>query len=129
MLYEAPAATILYAAHDALQKVTLSRDILQFQEVLARRYSELIYDGLWFSELRRCLDQFFHSIHKYVTGSVRLRLYKGNCSPSGVSSDYSLYSKELATVGAGGLFDEGVPAGLAEVLSLIQKTEAAHGKS
>ena len=129
MLYEAPAATILYSALEALQKVTLSRDILQFQDVLSRRYSELIYDGLWFSELRRCLDQFFRSIHKYVTGSIQLRLYKGNCTPIGVTSEYSLYSKELATSGIGDLFDQGVPAGLAEVLSLIQKTEAAHGKS
>lgn len=129
MLYEAPAATILYTAHEALQKVTLSRHILQFQEVLSRRYSELIYDGLWFSELRRCLDQFFQSIHQYVTGTVRLKLYKGNCTPIGVKSDYSLYSKKLATVGTGDLFDQGVPAGLAEILSLIQKTEAAHGKS
>ncbi|MCZ6688023.1 MAG: argininosuccinate synthase [Planctomycetota bacterium] len=128
MLYEAPAATILYAGHDALQKVTLSRDILQFQEVLSRRYSELIYNGLWFSELRRCLDQFFQSIHSYVSGTVHLKLYKGNCTPTGVSSDYSLYSKKLASVGAGDLFDQGVPAGLAEILSLIQKTEAAHGK-
>lgn len=85
-IYEAPAATILYAAHTALEEIILDKDLLHFKEPLSRKYGELIYNGQWFSPLRVALDKFFEDTQQYVTGSVKLKLFKGNLSLVGLSA-------------------------------------------
>jgi len=96
-VYEAPAATILYAAHEELESVSMDRDTLHFKQALAYKYAEIAYYGLWFSPLREALDAFVNETQKYVTGSVKLRLYKGNIVPAARIAKYSLYSEKLAT--------------------------------
>lgn len=100
-VYETPGGTLLYVAHKELEHLCLDRETLHYKEILSNRYAELIYNGLWYSPLRRALDAFFDVTQERVTGSVRLRLYKGNCIVVGRSSPKSLYLKDLAT------FDEG----------------------
>lgn len=95
-LYEAPAATILYVAHQALEELTLAKDLLYFKEIASQHYAKLIYQGLWFSELRESLDAFFHQTQCYVSGKVRLRLYKGNCIVLGSDSPHSLFRRRIS---------------------------------
>ncbi|MDR0890941.1 MAG: argininosuccinate synthase [Endomicrobium sp.] len=96
-VYEAPAATVLYFAHKELESITIDRDTLHFKQLISHKYSEIIYDGLWFSALREAIDAFVNSTQKYVTGTISLRLYKGTIEPIARESKYSLYSEELAT--------------------------------
>ncbi|MDR0401869.1 MAG: argininosuccinate synthase [Endomicrobium sp.] len=96
-VYEAPAATVLYAAHEELESISIDRDTLHFKQTLSSKYAEIAYYGLWFSPLRNALDAFINETQKHVTGTVKLKLCKGNIIPVGRSSVYSLYLKELAT--------------------------------
>jgi argininosuccinate synthase len=96
-VYESPAAMILYAAHEELESIVLDRDTLHFKQLLASKYAEIVYYGLWFSPLREALDVFINDTQKYITGSIKLKLYKGNITPIARKSEYSLYSEKLAT--------------------------------
>lgn len=96
-IYEAPAATCLYAAHRDLESLVLDREVLHFKELLSLKYAELVYYGLWYSELKKAMDGFVKETQKNVTGKVRLKLYKGNCVVVGRKSPYSLYKEDLAT--------------------------------
>jgi argininosuccinate synthase len=96
-LYEAPAATLLLMAHRDLENLVQSRELIQQRESLSRRYAELVYMGLWFHDLRRALQGFFHETQRHVTGDVRLKLYKGTASILGRRSPHSLYDSRLAT--------------------------------
>ncbi|MDR2666179.1 MAG: argininosuccinate synthase [Endomicrobium sp.] len=96
-VYEAPAATVLYAAHEELESISMDRDTLHFKQLFASKYAEIAYYGLWFSPLREALDAFINETQKYVTGSVKLKLYKGNIVPVARTAKYSLYSEKLAT--------------------------------
>jgi argininosuccinate synthase len=96
-LYEVPAATILLMAHQDLESLVHSRDLTQLKESLSRRYAELVYAGFWFTELRRSLQAFFARTQRFVTGDVRLRLYKGSCTVLGRRSPHSLYDSRLAS--------------------------------
>jgi argininosuccinate synthase len=127
-LYEAPAATILYAAHGALECLCLSKDILTFKRALSDKYADLVYTGHWFTELRGALDAFFDSYQKYITGSVRLRLFKGHCTVTGVKSPYSMYEHDLATYGEKDVFDHKSAEGFMKLWNLPMITEARrHG--
>lgn len=95
--YEVPAATILLTAHRDLENLVHSRELIQLRESLGRRYAELVYMGLWFSDLRHSLQMFFQQTQRYVTGDVRLKLYKGSCSVLGRRSPHSLYDSQLAS--------------------------------
>ncbi len=95
--YEAPAPTLLLTAHRDLENLVQSRELLQFKESLSRRYAELVYMGLWFSDLRRSLQEFVTQTQHYVTGEVRLKLYKGSCTVVGRRSPHSLYDGRLAS--------------------------------
>jgi argininosuccinate synthase len=114
-IYEAPAATILYAAHKELESVVLDRESAHFKEVISLKYSELVYYGLWYSPLKEALDQFVNATQKHVTGSIRLRLSKGNCVAVGRSSSHSLYKKELSTYGAQDKFDQKLAEGFIRI--------------
>jgi argininosuccinate synthase len=94
--YETPAPALLMAAHRNLESLVHSRELTQLKEILGRRYAELIYAGLWFSDLRHSLQGFFDHTQRYVTGEVRLKLYKGTSTVLGRRSPHSLYDSSLA---------------------------------
>ena len=96
-VYETPGGTILYFAHEQLEMLTVDRDTLHVKQKLAVDYADLIYNGKWYSPLQEALTAFANESNKYVTGSVKLKLYKGNIIPAGTTSPYSLYSENLVT--------------------------------
>ncbi len=98
-VYETPGGTILYTAIQELEYLCLDRDTQSFKRQSAIKFSELVYDGKWFTPLRESMSAMFDEMEKYVTGEVRLKLYKGNCMPAGAKSPYSLYSEEIASFG------------------------------
>ena len=99
-VYEVPAATALMTAHDDLERMTLERDVARFKRSISDRYAELVYNGLWFSPLRAALDAFVDETQRYVTGEVKLRLWKGSAQPLGRRSPFGLYDTSLATYGS-----------------------------
>jgi len=128
-VYEAPAATVLHLAHRALEELTLSAGVLHFKEPLSRQYSELVYNGRWFGILRPALDAFFSKIQEFVTGTVRLKLYKGAASVIGRKSPYSLYDRKLASYGPKDSFPHSAAPGFLSIWSLPLKTEAGRKKA
>jgi len=127
-VYEAPGATIIYAAHRALEEQTLSKDVAAIQPELARRYGELVYNGLWFSRLREALDAFFLEAQRNVTGTVRVKLYKGNVIPEGRKAPASLYDEDLASYTPADTFDHSAALGFIKIWSLPLRVEAAKAK-
>ncbi|HEV3233469.1 MAG TPA: argininosuccinate synthase, partial [Candidatus Dormibacteraeota bacterium] len=123
-IYEAPAAVILVAAHAALEDMTLSKDVLRFKQKVAAEWSDLTYNGLWFSSLRHDLYGFVSSTQEHVNGEVRLKLYRGNATVVGRKAPEALYQKELATYGAGDTFDQGAAAGFIHLWGLPLRTQA-----
>ena len=123
-IYEAPAATVLFTAHQALESMTLSRDQLRFKRIVAGEYADLIYNGLWFGALRQDLAAYVGSTQRFVSGRVRLKLFKGNCSVVGRQSEYSLYSHSLATYDAGDEFDQGASEGFIHIWGLPTRVQA-----
>ena len=98
-VYETPGGTILYKAHEQLEMITVDKDTLHLKQKLAVDYADLIYNGKWYSPLQESLTAFANESNKYVTGDVKLKLYKGNVIPAGMKSPYSLYSENLVTFG------------------------------
>lgn len=96
-IYETPGGTILYAAHEQLEMICVDKDTLHEKQKLAVDFADLVYNGKWFSPLREALSAFVDKTQEYVTGTVKMKLYKGNIIPAGMESPYSLYSEELAT--------------------------------
>ena len=110
-IYEAPAATAIIQAHKELESMTLPKDILRFKAQVEQRYAELTYDGLWFTPLKKALDAFVTETQKTVSGTVRLKLYKGSSTVAGRTAPHALYSKQLATYDPNSTFDESAAAG------------------
>ncbi len=123
-IYEVPAAVVLLQAHQALQAMTLSKDQLRFKQKVAVEYSDLIYNGLWFSSLTRDLFAYIINSQQYVTGTVRLKLFKGNSSVIGRKSSKSLYSLGLATYDKGDEFDQSAAVGFIQLWGLPVRTQA-----
>ena len=98
-IYETPGGTILYKAHEQLEMITVDKDTLHLKKKLAVDYADLIYNGKWYSPLQEALTAFANESNKYVTGDVKMKLYKGNVIPAGMTSPYSLYSENLVTFG------------------------------
>jgi argininosuccinate synthase len=98
-VYETPGGTILYKAHEQLEMITVDKDTLHLKQKLAVDYADLIYNGKWYSPLQEALTAFANESNKYVTGDVKMKLYKGNVIPAGMTSPYSLYSENLVTFG------------------------------
>jgi len=96
-IYETPGGTILYFAHEQLEMLTLDKDTMHLKQKLAIDFADLIYNGKWFSPAREALSAFADKANEYCTGTVKLKLYKGNIIPAGTTSPYSLYSENLAT--------------------------------
>ncbi len=127
-IYEAPAATILHRAHRALEGLTLSKDTLRFNRVVADEVAQLTYDGLWFSALHRDLRGYTLSSQRVVSGEVRMRLDHGQAVVVGRRSPLSLYDKSLASYDAGDAFDHASAVGFIEIFGLPLRVEAArHG--
>ncbi|MEE8598718.1 MAG: argininosuccinate synthase [Dehalococcoidales bacterium] len=123
-IYEAPAATVLLEAHRALQAMTLSKDQLRFKHKVAVEYADLIYNGLWFTSLRQDLAAYVKSSQRFVTGTVRLKLFKGSCSIVGRKSPFSLYNYGLATYGKGDEFDQSASPGFIRIWGLPIRSQA-----
>lgn len=127
-VYETPGGTILYAAHETLETITLDKNTLHEKEKLAIRFAELVYNGEWFSPLREALSAFVDKTQERVTGSVKLKLYKGNIIKAGVTSPYTLYSEEMATFGVSD-YDQTDANGFINLFGLPTKVQAlADGK-
>jgi len=128
-VYETPGGTILYAAHQNLEALTLDRATLHYKQMVALKYSELVYDGLWYSPLREALDAFVKVTQKNVTGTSRIKLYKGNCTPAGTKSPYSLYNQKLATFGEDEVYNQKDAEGFINLFGLPLKVRAMMEKS
>ncbi len=120
-IYEAPGATVLIKAHEALEDVTVERELARYKRLVDARWSEEVYDGLWFSPLKRSLDAFIDSTQEHVTGDIRLVLHAGNITVNGRRSNHSLYDFNLATYDTGDTFDQTLAKGFVELHGLSSK--------
>ncbi len=123
-IYEAPAAVLLLQAHQALEDITLPKDVARFKDAVAQQWAQMVYDGLWFSPLRESLYAFVAHTQRHVTGDVRLKLYKGHASIVGRKAPEQLYRMELATYGRGDQFDQGAAAGFIKLFGMGVRTAA-----
>jgi argininosuccinate synthase len=123
-IYEAPAAVVLHAAHSELEKLVIPRDLERIKHELGRAYADAVYNGLWFSQTRDAIDAFVGAIQPRVSGTVRLKLFKGNCRVVGRRSEYSLYDRELATYDSGDRFDHTAAEGFIKIWGLPTETAA-----
>jgi len=120
-IYEAPGGTILLCAHRELEALTLDRETAHYKDMISLKYSELIYYGLWYSQLKESLDGFIGTTQKYVTGTVTLKLAGGMCLPAKRSSPHSLYNMEMATYGKEDKFDQKLAEGFIRLWGMPYK--------
>jgi argininosuccinate synthase len=123
-IYETPGGTILYAAHKELEEITLDKDTLHFKYLVSQKYGQLVYDGLWFTTMREALDVFVDKTQETVTGTVKLKLYKGNIMVAGKESPYALYDEGISSFGASDLYDHKDAEGFINLFSLPSKIKA-----
>lgn len=127
-VYETPAGTILYAAHREIEYATVEKETLHYKRLIAEKYAELVYNGLWFTTLREALDAFIDTTQKNVTGSVKLKLYKGNVMVAGVDSKFALYDEGISSFGASELYSHKDSAGFINLFGLPYKIQAMVNK-
>jgi argininosuccinate synthase len=123
-VYETPGGTIIYRGHDALEQICLDKQSLQYKQVLALKYAELVYNGQWFTPLREALDAFVAATQKRVTGTARLKLYKGNITIVGRKSPFSLYREDYATFGEEDVYNQKDAEGFIKLFGLPLKVAA-----
>jgi argininosuccinate synthase len=128
-IYEAPAAMVLYVAHRELESISIDRDTMHFKQSLSKKYAEIAYYGLWFSPLREAIDAFVNSTQRYVTGTVTLKLYKGNVIPSSRQAKYSLYLEKLATFEKDEVYNHKDAEGFINLWGLPVKVQAMMRKN
>ena len=121
-IYEAPAAVLLLQAHQALEDITLPKEVARFKDLVAQQWAQMVYDGLWFSPLRDALYAFVAETQQHVTGEVRLKLYRGSSSVVGRKSPAQLYQLSLATYGKGDAFDQSAAAGFIKLWGMGVRT-------
>jgi len=126
-VYETPGGTILLYAHRELESLVLDRETLHYKQVIAIKYTELVYNGLWFTPLREALDAFVNTTQGPVTGTVRLKLYKGNLISAGRKSPFSLYREDFATFGQEDVYDQSDAKGFIRLFGLSLKVRALNG--
>ncbi len=124
-VYETPAGTVLHTAHRALESITLDREVLHMRDSLIPKYAELVYNGYWFAPEREALQLLIDGIQKNVTGTVRLKLYKGNCIVTGRKSPCSLYNPELATFEAEKVYNQKDAEGFIKLNALRLKAASS----
>jgi argininosuccinate synthase len=122
--YETPGGTLLLTAHRELEALCLERDLMHFKQQIALKYAELVYYGLWFTPLREALDAFVSETQKEVTGTVTLKLYKGNVDIASRASEYSLYRTDLSSFTMGSSYDQKDAAGFIRILGLPARSRA-----
>jgi argininosuccinate synthase len=129
-IYEAPAGIALIQAHEELENLTLERDVNRFKKGIEDKWATMVYEGLWFSDLKRSLDVFIDHTQKYVSGEIRLKLRGGRAVVTGRRSEQSLYDFNLATYDTGDSFDSSLAKGFIELWALPSKISAkrSHGK-
>lgn len=123
-VYETPGGTVLYAAHRELELLCLDRDTLHYKDIIAQRFAELVYFGQWFTPLRESLSAFVDKTQETVTGTVRMKLYKGNCMPAGAKSEYSLYNEAIATFSKDEVYNQKDAEGFINLFGLPLKVRA-----
>jgi argininosuccinate synthase len=123
-IYEAPAAVVLHTAHRELEKLVIARDLERIKQDMGRVYADAVYNGLWFSPTRAAIDAFVAAIQPRVTGTVRLKLFKGDCRVVGRRSEHALYDRDLATYHAGDRFDHTAAEGFIKIWGLPTETAA-----
>ena len=126
-VYETPGGTILMEAHAQLEELILDRDSFAFKKIVSARFADLVYEGKWFTPLRESLEAFIKTSQKYVTGEVKVKLYKGNIIKQGTTSPYSLYSESLASFTTGDLYDHHDAEGFINLFGLSLKVRAMLG--
>ena len=126
-VYETPGGTILLAAHREIESLVLDKDTLHYKDVIALKYAELVYNGMWFSPLREALDAFVDATQGPVTGVARIKLYKGNVIPVGRKSPFSLYREDFATFGQENVYDQSDAEGFIHLYGLSLKVRALNG--
>lgn len=117
-VYETPGGTILYEAHKALEKLVLDRATLNFKKIVSEKYAELVYNGLWFTALKEALDKFVDSTQELVTGTIKLKLYKGTCNAVCTKSPYSLYNEDFVTFGEDEVYNQKDAEGFINLFAL-----------
>src|SRR5690606_27141955 len=123
-VYETPAGTVLRRAHQALESICLDKHTMHYKDILAVKYAELVYNGLWFTRLREALDAFVSVTQENVSGTVRLKLYKGNVIVAGRKSPYSLYREDYASFGEEDVYNQQDAEGFIQLFGLPMKVEA-----
>ena len=127
-VYETPGGTILYAAHEKLEEITLDRETQHYKAMLAMKFAELVYNGQWYTPLRKAMSAFVDSTQETVTGDVKLKLYKGNIIPASVTSDYSLFSSGMATFDEDDCYNQADSAGYINLFGLPIKVRALNDR-
>jgi argininosuccinate synthase len=127
-VYETPGGTILVEAHKALETLTLDRETLHYKQQIALKYADLVYNGQWFCKLRHALDAFVDVTQQNVTGSVRMKLYKGRCTPAGIKSPKSLYNTKMASFTMGDEYNPTDATGFIRLFGLQMKVAGAIDK-
>lgn len=123
-VYEAPAGTIVHRAHQLLESICLDKHTMQYKDILAAKYAELVYNGMWYSQLREALDAFVDVTQRGVSGVVRLKLYKGNITAAGRKSPNSLYREDYASFGEEDVYNQQDAHGFIQLFGLPIKVEA-----
>jgi argininosuccinate synthase len=127
-IYEAPAALLLHQAHRELEGLVVPKDLQRLKQRLSQEYADLVYNGLWFSPTRSAIDAFVQNIQPRVTGTIRLKLYKGDCRVVGRTSPFALYDRGLATYDKGDTFDHAAAEGFIKIWGLPVETAANHAR-
>ncbi|WP_099204663.1 argininosuccinate synthase [Scatolibacter rhodanostii] len=126
-VYETPGGTVLYHAHNKLEEICLDKDTYHYKQKVALEFADLVYNGKWYTPLRSALSAFVDSTQTYVTGDVKLKLYKGNIIDAGVTSPYSLYDEEIATFDEDEVYDQNDSAGFINLFGLPMKVQGQKG--
>ena len=127
-VYETPGGTILYKAHALLETITMDKETQHFMQHVAVKYGELVYNGQWFTPLKEALDAFVDKANEHVNGDVKLKLYKGNIIPAGMTSPTSLYSEQIASFGEDDSYDQSDSKGFINLFGLPIKVKAQQEK-
>ncbi|MBQ9124759.1 MAG: argininosuccinate synthase, partial [Acholeplasmatales bacterium] len=124
-VYENPGGTILYEAHEMLESICLDKETSHFKRMVADKFADLVYNGLWFTPLREALSVFVDKTQETVTGDVKVKLYKGNITPASITSPYSLWNEEIASFGDDeGAYDQNDSKGFINLFGLPIKVKA-----
>jgi len=123
-VYETPAGTVLHRAHQALESICIDKHTMHYKDFVAVKYAELVYNGMWYTRLREALDAFVQVTQEQVTGTVRMKLYKGSCTIAGRKSPYSLYREDYASFGEEDVYNQKDAEGFITLFGLPMKVEA-----